>query len=181
MSRFFGKRRKMIAIACALIISAWFYLLPYSSITYGCVDCLSITNAPTAAITLNDSDQTVSYILISNMNNTSNLLGWHLTITSTQLTNGTNNISKTASSITGVTAVCSIGQICTSMPQNTVTYPITLPADNPAPPAVSFFDARNATGIGTFDISAAINVIILANTYKGSYATTITVAFQSGP
>lgn len=171
----------IVSATITLVISSWLYLSPATSITLACTDCLSVTNAPTAVLTLKNNDQTVSYTLTLNMNNTSTLTGWHLTITSIQYTNGTHTLPKTASSVTGVTATCSSGQVCIANPQNTTTYPITIPADNPAPTAVTFFNAQSATGLGTFDLAVTVHVTVPANAYKGNYTSTLIITFVSGP
>ena len=117
------------------------------------------------------------------LNNT-NSLGWNVTITSTRFATGSipvHTLATTASSITGVTAVCSPGQVCTSLPQNAVTYPVAVPADNVAPTPVKFYDAQNLSGVGTFDISTTIAITVPANTYAGTYTSTLTLAYVSGP
>src|SRR5947209_20026639 len=51
------------------------------------VNCENITNTPTVAVILNGVDQTVSYTLAFSLNNVS-VLGWNVTITSTQFATG---------------------------------------------------------------------------------------------
>ncbi len=119
------------------------------------INCENITNTPTVSMTLNGADQTVPYTLTFSLNGTS-ITGWNVTITSTQFATGTiptRTLSTSASSITGVTAVCTAGQVCATMPQNSVTYPVALPAGNPAPAANKFYSTPSTTGIGTFDLS----------------------------
>lgn len=147
------------------------------------INCLNVTNTPTPVVTLNGTDQTVSYALTLSMNTTLNS-GWNVTITSTRFTTTTtptHTLSATASSISEVTVVCTAGQICLSMPQNTVVYPVAVPAGSPSPAAVKFYNAQNLSGLGTFDLSATISVTVPANTYAGSYTSTITLAYASGP
>jgi len=147
------------------------------------INCENVTNSPTVSLTLNGTDQTVSYTLTFSLNDLS-VLGWNVTITSTQFNTGatpTRTLSTATSSVTGVTAVCTGGQICTTMPQNAVTYPVAVPAGNTAPTAVKFYNASAASGIGTFDISTTIKITVPANTYSGTYTSTITLAYVSGP
>ncbi len=146
-------------------------------------NCENVTNSPAVALTLDGTDQMVSYTLTFSLNNLS-VLGWNVTITSTQFKTGTTptrTLSMTASSVMGVTAVCTGGQICTTMPQNAVTYPVTVPADNPAPTAVKFYNASAVSGVGTFDLSTTIKITLPANAYAGIYTSTITLAYISGP
>ncbi len=67
------------------------------------------------------------------------------------------------------------------MPQNSVTYPVAVPAGNPAPTAVKFYNAQALTGLGTFDLSTTIKIAVPANAYAGNYSSTITLAYVSGP
>ncbi|MDQ2903840.1 MAG: WxL domain-containing protein [Chloroflexota bacterium] len=146
------------------------------------INCLDVTNAPTASVRLNGSDQTVSYALTFSLENQS-ALGWNVTITSTQFISASHGhtLAPTASAITAMTAVCQPLQTCTTMPTNAVTYPVAVPADNPAPTAVKFYNAAAGSGEGTFDISTTITISIPANAYAGSYSSTITLAYVSGP
>ncbi len=147
------------------------------------INCENVTNSPAVSLTLDGTDKTVGYTLTFSLNNLS-ALGWNVTITSTQFkTNATptRTLSTIASSVTGVTALCTGGQICTTMPQNAVTYPVAVPAGNQAPTAVKFYNASAASGIGTFDISTTIKITVPANTYSGTYTSTITLAYVSGP
>ena len=141
--------------------------------------------APALRLTTNGIAQTAPYALaITTTDATGSGSGWNLTITSTQFKTGatpTRTLSTAASSVTSVTAVCTGGQICTTMPQNAVTYPVAVPAGNTAPTAVKFYNASAASGIGTFDISTTIQITVPANTYSGTYTSTITLAYVSGP
>jgi hypothetical protein len=117
---------------------------------------------------------TAKYTLVYGFNNPGN--DWHLSITSTQLAGG-GTLPTTASSIMG-TAVCQVEQNCFN---NMVTYPIVLPAGNPAPTPVMFYDPTATAGIGNFGVTTTINVALPANAYPGTYTSTLTIAFQSGP
>lgn len=185
----FQHRHKLIRVVVAmtmLIMGTELWLSLGASVAYAIpcgTNCLNVTNTPTAVVTLNGTDQTVNYMLTLSVNTTLNL-GWNVTITSTQFTTGTTPtraLPTTASSITGVTAVCTAGQICVTMPQNTITYPVIVPAGNPAPTAIKFYNAQVLTGLGTFNLSTTIRVTIPSNAYAGSYASTITLAYVSGP
>lgn len=176
-----------IAVLRAVLITGvglWPLLDVQAAFALPCgLNCENITGSPNFSMTLNGSDQTISYTLGVGVDNVS-VLGWNLTVTSTQFATGTtpvHTLPMTNSFITGVQATCSQGQICTSLPQNTVTYPITLPIGNPAPTPVKFYNAGNTSGVGTFDISATITIPVPANSYAGTYNNTFTVAYVSGP
>lgn len=178
--------KRVVVSMMLLIISTVLWSSMGASVAYALpcgVNCENTTNSPSVSLTLNGSDQTVSYTMTFSLNNI-NALGWNVTITSRQFATGTtpaHTLATTASSITGVTAVCSPGQVCTSLPHNAVTYPIVVPADNPAPNPVKFYNAQNLSGIGTFDLSTTITVTVPANAYAGTYTSTLTLAYVSGP
>ena len=178
---------KRVVVTMILLIMSWGLWLPLDApVAYAIpcgLNCENITTSPSFAMTLNGSDQTISYTLVFSVNNLS-VLGWNVTITSTRYETATtpvHSLPTTTSNVTGVTAVCSSGQICTSLPQNTVTYPITMPVGNPAPAPVKLYNAQNISGVGTFDLSVAITIAVPANVYAGTYTDTITLAYVSGP
>lgn len=146
---------------------------------------LSLTTeaAPTFSATLNGTDQTPTYTLPMTVeDSTGSGSGWNTTITSTQFTTGgetPRTLSTTASSMSGVTSECAEGT-CTD-PTNAVTYPLTVPAGATAPTAVKFFNAAEETGMGKFTVTPTVGVSIPANTYAGTYTSTVTLASVSGP
>lgn len=147
---------------------------------------LTETNATTPAIssTLNGTDQTATYTLAITANDaTGSGAGWNLTLTSTQFSTGgttPKTLATTASSLSAVTEACAAGTTCTA-PTNAITYPVVVPAASTAPTAVKFYNAAAATGLGKFTITPTIGVTIPANTYAGSYTSTVTLAVVSGP
>lgn len=157
---------------------AWSCSGSNTSLTNG--NSLSLASQPTGALTLNGRDQVVSYRLTFTVNNTTTQ-GWHMVITSTQLTTGNHTLPATASSITDVTVVCQSGSC--SAPQNQITYPVVVPAGNTAPSPVTFYNsAGNNTGTGTFTVTATIQVVVPGNAYAGTYSGTITVTMVTdGP
>ena len=56
-----------------------------------------------------------------------------------------------------------------------------VPAASSAPPAVKLFNAAANTGMGGFTVTPTVQVAIPANTYAGTYTSTVTVAVVSGP
>ncbi len=145
---------------------------------------LSLSSSATPSVTaiLNGTDQTPSYTLPMTVNDfTGSGAGWNVTITSTTFTTGApvHTLSTTASNTTGVTALCA-GGTCTA-PTNAITYPLGVPAGASAPTAVKLFNAAANTGMGGFTVTPTISVAIPANTYAGTYTSTVTVAVVSGP
>ncbi len=144
---------------------------------------LSSSATPSVSATLDGTDQTPSYTLPMTVNDfTGSGSGWNVTITSTTFSTGGGSphlLSTTASNATGVTALCASGT-CTA-PTNAITYPLGVPAGSSAPTAVKLFNAAANTGMGGFTVTPTISVAIPANTYAGTYTSTVTVAVVSGP
>lgn len=105
--------------------------------------------------------------------------GWHLEVTSTTFTDGSNTLPNTALSITGVTTTCD-GTTCTD-PTNSHTYSIGVPADTVAPTAVEFFDAAAGTGLGDFTVTPTFSLAVPATTYAGTYNSTVTLTIANTP
>ena len=106
--------------------------------------------------------------------------GWNVTVTSTTFTTGSKNLATTASTVTGVTSACAVSTTCTS-PTNATGYPLTVPAAAAPPTAVKLFNAAANTGLGNFTLTPTVQVAIPANTFAGTYTSTITLAVVSGP
>ncbi len=120
--------------------------------------------------------------VVPDTRNGSSTVGWTLTITSTQLSTGgatPRTLASTASTITAVSTACQSG--CTTNPINAIGYPLTVPAGATAPSPVKFFNAAANTGIGTFTITPTIRVMLPADTYDGTYTSTLTTTLVSGP
>ena len=145
------------------------------------------TSVSATGVTLNGVNQTTTYALgltVANTPSGGNGAGWKLTITSTTFTAGAHTLSTTASTIqTAPTVACNSG--CSTNPSNNVSYPLTVPAATPAPTPVKFFNAAvntgQNTGSGSFLITPTITVAIPANTFVGSYTSTVTITIASGP
>ncbi len=139
--------------------------------------------APTFSVTLDGTDKTASYTLPMTATDARGTgAGWNLTITSTQFSTGAggNTLATNASSIQSVSSACVSGSTCTN-PTNSVTYPLTVPAGSTPPTAVRFFNAAANTGMGKFTITPTVQVSVPANTYAGTYTSTVTLAIASGP
>jgi hypothetical protein len=192
----FRHRSKLVHVAVALVLlvistmlwpslgaSATYALPILASPTAVCPtpgNNACITNTPTVGLPLNGLDQNVSYTLAFRLNNATPGT-WHVTITSTLFTAGSHTLSSTASSVTAVAIVPSCtGSTC---PQNTIIYPVAVPAGNTAPAPNTFYDNSPGTqthGQGTFTIQATIQVTVPANSFTGNYSSTVTISFVSG-
>jgi hypothetical protein len=142
----------------------------------------STSAAPSVAVTLNGTDQTAPYTLPVTVTDTRGTgAGWNLTITSTQFKTGApvTRLAANASTMSASSSKCAVGS-CTN-PVNTVTYPLAVPAGIVAPAPVKFFNAALASGLGTFTVTPAISVAVPANSLKGTYTSTITLAIATGP
>ena len=145
------------------------------------------TSVSATAVTLDGTNKTTAYSLgltVANTPSGGNGAGWNLTITSTTFTSGSHSLSTSASTINSAPAVvCNSG--CPVSPNNTVSYPMTVPAGNSPPAAVKFFDATAGTGTntgsGSYIITPTITIAIPANTFAGTYTSTVNVTIASGP
>ena len=145
---------------------------------------ISTSATPSFSVTLDGTDKTGSYTVPTTVTDaTGSGAGWNLTITSTQFTTGGGSpktLATSASSLTGVTSSCAGGSTCTN-PTNSVTYPVAVPAGSTPPTAVKYFNAALNTGAGQFTNTPTVSVSVPANTYAGSYSSTLTLAAVSGP
>jgi hypothetical protein len=146
---------------------------------------LSTAAAPSFSASLPLGDQTPTYALPLTVQDTrsGSAAGWNLTITSTQFTTGgatPRTLATTASRATAVASACAGGASCVS-PTNAVTYPVTVPAGSTPPSAVKLDNAAAGTGTGIFTLTPTISVSVPANSYAGSYNSTLTIALVSGP
>lgn len=111
--------------------------------------------------------------------------GWKLSITSTQFLYPDNDKDKdvlptNASQITQVNVSCGAHSTCT-LPIDSISYPLLIPAGSTPPPPVKFFNAAKGSGLGVFSLGVQVNVSIPANVEAGSYSSTITIAIANGP
>ena len=145
---------------------------------------IATSATPSFSVTLDGTDKSGSYTVPTTVTDaTGGGAGWNLTITSTQFTTGggsPHTLATSASSLTGVTSSCAGGSTCTN-PTNSVTYPVAVPAGSTPPTAVKYFNAALNTGAGQFTNTPTVSVSVPANTYAGSYSSTLTLAAVSGP
>jgi hypothetical protein len=151
-----------------------------AEVVAGSLTVAAVDNPAFASTTLNGTDQSqTDSIAISANDFTGSGDGWILQITSTAFTNGTNAMANDALKITGVDAVCDGGD-CT-LPTNGIGYPFTVPADTAAPAAGTFFNAAAATGMGDFTVTPTFALAIPADTYAGTYNSTVTITIATTP
>lgn len=170
------------AVLCASAFAATTANIATTATVTG-TGALTLTAPATATLsnTLDGSDQSATYApALTLIDARGTGAGWNLTITSTTFTAGSNTLSTTASSVTGVTQSCNPGGLCTN-PTNLITYPLTVPAATSAPAAVKLFNSSANTGLGRFTITPTISVSIPGNSFAGTYISTITISAVSGP
>ena len=143
------------------------------------------TLTPPASITfpnttLNGQDKTTTINGAFTTNDQTNSgSGWNITGTSTTFTSGAHTLPTTATQITAASAAAAI-QNC-SLPTNSITYPVTLPAAAIAPAAVKLYNAAANTGGGPSTVTLTFGLTIPAKTYTGTYTSTWTFTIASGP
>jgi hypothetical protein len=107
--------------------------------------------------------------------------GWNLTGTSTTMTDGTNTLPVTATTLTSVAPTGAAGNC--SVPANATTYPLVIPAAATAPTATKLYSstAYSATGTGPIDLLMTLQLAVPATARVGSYSSTWTLTLVSGP
>lgn len=132
-------------------------------------------------VTLNGADQTpTATVVLTPDDETGSTVGWNITGTSTTFsTAGGKALSNSATTLTGVSAAAASGNC--SLPTNSVSYPVTLPAAASAPTAVKLYNAATGTGAGPTNLTMTYKLAVPANAYNGSYTSTWTFGIVSGP
>jgi hypothetical protein len=139
-----------------------------------------------SGVTLDGTDKTSTYALpLTVIDATGSFAGWHLSVTSSQFTDGTHTLAATASTISAApSVVCVTGVTCTA-PNNNISYasPLTVPAGSVGsePSAVPFYNAAVGSGIGAFTITPTVSIAIPANTHAGNYSSNVNVTIAAGP
>lgn len=158
-----------------------------ATVTGGGTLSVAGVGSPSFAVTLNGLDQTATYTLpvtVVDARGMSSGGGWNLTVTSTQFSDGAGHtFPAAASTITGISpaTTCGTNSTCT-LPTNAVNSTnLALPAGATAPTAVKWFNAANATGLGTVNVNAGVSVAVPANVFAATYSSTVTVAIVAGP
>jgi hypothetical protein len=142
---------------------------------------IPLTN-PSFSFTLNGTTGTVtSQHTFRVIDTTLSGTGWHMVITSTQLTtSGGRTLPTSSVTITQVSTTCTQGQTCTP-PTNTVSgYPLTVPAGTTAPAAITYFRAAGGTGTGDVTLTVTFALSIPPGTAAGTYTSTFTETLVKG-
>jgi len=188
-----GKRmtwtRKIVNIGLAALTTGALLVASVGSALAGTVTttsgvvggALTMSNGATASLntTLNGLDLVVSGDLgaLTVADATGSGQGWNLTVTGTSFTANGKALPNDALTITGITVVKNAGKV----PANTIGYPVAVPLGASAPTAVKFFSASADSGMGKFTITPAVALSVPAETYAGSYSSTITLSVVAGP
>jgi hypothetical protein len=130
---------------------------------------------------LNGTDRTATTgatLTVSDMTDTA--AGWNLSATSTRFTNGTANLSSTATTVTGVSVTAGATN-CALPATSSTSFPITLPAGAVAPPATKIYSDNLGAGLGIANLAYTFALALPANTPIGTYTSTWTFTLASGP
>jgi hypothetical protein len=176
------------ALGCALLLLVAVVVIGANAPPANAILCslgsLTMTVPPTITfpgLTLNGTDQSTSASVQLTPDDERTLSpGWNITATSTTLTNTNGQSLPTAA--TRITAASTTAQTgnC-SLPTNSVSYPITLPAGVTAPAPVKVFNAAANSGAGPSRVTLTSQISVPANSYKGTYTSTWTIAIANGP
>src|SRR5205085_6108415 len=110
------------------------------------------TSISMSGVTLSGSNQTSTGSLVVTPDDETNAgSGWNITGTSTTFTAGTHTLSTTGTTLASASAAAATGNC--SLPTNSTTYPVTLPAGATAPTAVKLYNAASATGKGKTNVT----------------------------
>lgn len=148
-------------------------------------ESVAATPAPIPTVTLDGTDHTATFSFGIDANDpTGTGSGWNVQLTSSHFVNANPTpqaLSSSATTVTGInSATCKQGT-CTA-PTNSVSYTsLTVPAGATPPAAVKIFDAAANTGMGDFTVTPAFQISIPANTYAGTYSSTLTLSIANGP
>ncbi len=141
-----------------------------------------ITAVPT--VVLNGQNQLATYTIRIYVTDATGLhKGWSISVTSTAFTtiiDGTPHALPTnASSSQGPPTVVATGT--STLPTPNTNFPVAIPAGATPPPAVTLYNARTDSGMGSFSITTTITLVIPANAYAGTYTSTLILSIASGP
>jgi hypothetical protein len=122
--------------------------------------------------------------------------GWHVQLSATTFTNGSNSFSNTGTfmtngSVTSSTDTTAPTNTCTgacTLPVNTTTYPVAITTDPNNPTPYVIYDTAANSGLGQVIIGGSTQphpvgwwVNVPSNASAGSYTSTITMETISGP
>jgi hypothetical protein len=157
-----------IAAFKPLVCSGGALTLPApSAVSFPSVTLTGLDQTKTAASQLNPNDATGSGS------------GWNIQGTSTTFTSAGSSLPTTATSLTSASVTAGSGTC--SLPTNSASYPITLPAATTAPPAVKLYNAAANTGGGSLILVLNFALSVPANARSGTYSSSWTFSIASGP
>ncbi|MBA2677671.1 MAG: WxL domain-containing protein [Ktedonobacteraceae bacterium] len=141
-----------------------------------------ITAVPT--VILNGQNQLATYTIRIYVTDATGLhKGWSISVTSTAFTtivDGTpHTLPTNASSSQNPPTVVATGT--STLPTPNVGFPVAIPAALTPPPAVTLYNARADSGMGSFSITTTITLTIPANAHAGTYTSVLTLSIASGP
>lgn len=129
--------------------------------------------------TLDGTNQTLPYTLpVQVKDATGSGAGWNLQISGTSLSDGVTGHPALTQQVSAASASCVSGNHCTNATSSTSppTYPVVIGTT-----AQKFFSADVNSGLGILSVSTTVQVLVLGDTYAGTYTTALTLAITSGP
>jgi hypothetical protein len=152
-----------------------------SSCSSGSLGLTVPSTASFPSFTLDGTNQTATTtVTITPDDETTSHVGWNVTQTSTTFNDGSGHTLPTTATTTTTASTSATGGTCV-MPTNSIGYPVTLPAGSSPPTAVKVYNAASATGQGPTKVTLTYQLSVPANTYRGTYSSTWTLAIISGP
>lgn len=133
------------------------------------------TFGQSVSATLDGTDQVVTYSLpVAVKDVTGSGAGWNLQISGTPLSDGVTGHPALAQQISAASSSCGSGQ-CTNA-ANSVSLPVAIGST-----ASKYFNAAANSGMGNMTVTATAQVAVPANTYVGTYSTTLNLSITAGP
>ena len=147
----------------------------------GSVSASIVRDLSPLSFTLNGRDQVARATLeieVSDPAPPARQPGWSLSLSVEQLRvagNASRALPTDAVTLLGVTVEC-VGEAACTAPENTIAYPITMPAGT----AVEIVTAAPGSGAGRFIVTPIFAVRVPATAYAGSYTTAIAIDIAGG-
>ena len=209
MKRVFSKKVLAASAAVALSLTGASVVLgsgvagatPNGTLTLGAGSLVLVAPATlTWSGTLSGLNQTIVDTVPADQtysvnDNTGSGAGWHVTASATTFTTGTHSLADTGTfvntgsvtSIAGTTAPAVACATTCTLPTNDTTFPVAITTAGSSPTAVPIYDSAVNTGLGNINIGGGSTnpvgwwVNVPANTYAGTYTSTVTLAVVSAP